>query len=169
MGGYSLFEGALVDMRNPPDMLFLHSRKGAQGLAPVAKHWRAFQDWYHLKINDTTFHPYIKDDTTITRWRKSFEKAHTENRNWAIWWGRYCDDHNLWHMYPNIAAHAKATGRKDSNGKYFAYHRQENGLHFSGQKRSNKGHLIDSWHSYFTEWPAKVKKYYYQGQNKGDI
>jgi len=165
IAGYALFEGAIVNQKNPSDVVFLHKRFGTQGFAPQPQHWRSFQEWYHQVSADPQFHPYVQDDATITGWYKGFEKSHKTGGMWSIWFIRYADDNQLWTVYPNMAQYEKAQNlKKTVNGAFLAYHRQEKGLHFGGDGRSATGKIISHWENYFTEFPRDTPKYGYNGK-----
>ena len=66
LGGISLYEGALVDLKNPPESMFLFSCLGTQGFSPVGNHWRNFQNWFKKKIRDPSFKPYVDGAATLT-------------------------------------------------------------------------------------------------------
>ena len=167
IAGYALYEAAVVNFVNPPDLLFLHARFGTQGFSPTPHHWKAFQDWFHEKQRDPTFHPYVKDDRTITTWYKNFEKTNAEKSMWSIWFIRFCDDNKLWTVYPNFSAYSNAQNlgpERSANNTFMAYHRHEKGLHFKGEASPSDGKLVSRWQEYFIQFPQNINKYDYDGQ-----
>ena len=167
IAGYSLYEAAVVNFKNPPDLMFFHARLGTQGFSPTTHHWRAFQDWFHEKQRDPTFHPYVKYDTIVTDWYKGFEKTHREKSMWSMWFIRFCDDNKLWTVYPNFSAFSKTQRfgpELSANNTFMAYHRREKGLHFKGTASLSNGKLVSRWQEYFVQFPQNINKYYYNGQ-----
>lgn len=133
------------------DSVFYFERMGTWGFAPHPKVWRAFQDWYHSKITDPNFRPYV-NDLVLTSWYKKFEKRGTQDGMWSMWFTYYINERNLYVLHDNINA------MTSSEDKCLAVHREEPGLHyFSKAKTNGQKNLLVNWTDEYIHFPQKPK------------
>ena len=131
---------------------------GSWGFAPHPKIWREFQDWFHLKVNDKSFHPYV-DGIVMTGWYKSFEKKGTADGMWTMWFIYFCEENRLYTLYNNLNRVLGAS----THG--LSVHRQEPGLHFHGKPRADaEKHLLTEWSPDYIAFPENTKKLNYNGK-----
>ena len=167
INGYTLYEGAQESMKNPPDQFFLYQRQGTWGFAPHPERWREFQTWFHLKRQDSKYHPYAKWDKQFLGWYRKFEREKREDSMWSIWLVCFSEEMDLWSLYPNWAVYTKAHKVPNGTKSYFAWHRRQAGLHYGkGQTVSSKGRLISEWRDYFTQFPDSMYQYAYGGKSR---
>ena len=167
VGGFSLNEGTIPGMKSlPSDLAFLHAIIGTYAFAPIARHWNAFQHWYHERQRDPTFRPYVDASPVTNGWYRGFEKTGLQHNMWEAWYIRYCYDNGLFTVYTNLQQHDNVHEfNQIPSQTYLAYHRQEKGSHFSGgNARSSKNSLIKTWHESFLNFPQKLKKYYFDSK-----
>ena len=167
IGGFSLYEAAIPAMGTlPKDPIFLHAILGTHGFSPAAHHWYEFRRWYHKRVKDASFHPYVNAAYKPDGWYRGYEKRHIQDNMWAMWYIRFAHDNGLFTGYPNLAIHSKMTGEGFVRPQtYLAYHRRERGLHFNGRHAlPSTGHLIEHWNDTFVNFPATLKKYFYNGK-----
>lgn len=165
-GGYSLYEGNISGLKKHPqnDVMFMFHRFESYAFAPHPRYWRGFQDWYHTKVSDPSFRPYSKRDTLSTARYKKFEILCKQKNLWNMWFTCYTDDKNLFTVYPNIGMFMRSTTNNNKPLSYLAYHRKENGLHFSRVSLSSNGKLIQNWQKTFVKFPDIIPRYDFNGR-----
>jgi hypothetical protein len=138
------------------DIVFMYQWVGSWGFAPHPDFWSGFQDWFHT-VDKKNFNPYV-DGLILTAWYKEFQKRHTEDSMWTMWFvyyinmkTAYCVFHNL-----NEAFHVKDA--------CLSVHRQENGLHYHKSVRKNVDHLLfNTWSPKAVKFPKNITKMYFNG------
>ncbi|ELT94154.1 hypothetical protein CAPTEDRAFT_214130 [Capitella teleta] len=95
---------------------------GSWAFAPHPVTWRLFQDWFHSDAK-TLEHPYVHGAKLNTDWYKRFEKRHTEDSMWTMWYIYFTDKHNLFALVSNIPQY---TGSNNS----LACNHLVSGLHY---------------------------------------
>ena len=141
----------------PEDTVFLYRVLGSWGFSPHPVIWTQFQDWYHDTVGKNhSFHPYV-DGIAMTKWYKDFEKAGSASTMWTMWFIYFTHKHNLFCLYSNLNTYLH------THKACLTVHRQEKGLHYSGQARNNEGNLLDLWEDRFVRFPARTSMYDYDG------
>jgi hypothetical protein len=138
------------------DTVFMYQLVGSWGFAPHPEFWRGFQDWFHT-VNKTSFNPYVKG-LVMTSWYKTFQKRHTEDSMWTMWFIYYCNMKTAYCVFNNLkqALHVKNNG--------LCVHRQESGLHYHGRGRKNVDRLLlNTWFPTAVQFPKNIKKFYFNG------
>ena len=170
INGYTLYEGAQESMKNPPDQFFLYQRQGTWGFAPHPEIWREFQTWFHLKRQDSEYHPYPKWDKQFLGWYRQFEEENSADSMWSIWLVCFSEEMDLWSLYPNLVAYTRAHKVSNGTNSYFAWHRKQAGLHYNKrQAEPSKGKLISEWRDYFTQFPDSMYQYAYGGKSRTEV
>jgi hypothetical protein len=161
IGGYSLYEGSLPELKEPPSdkVAFMFRRIGTPAFSPHPKWWGKFQDWFHNTIGNKSFHPYVKNDPLLTGWYKTFEKSNKQHTMWGQWFIYYADSNNLFTIFSNIAK-----SHHFSTILYLGYHRQEDGLHFKNHNRVTNNKLILKWNNSFAKLLDILPKYDVRGK-----
>ena len=80
---------------------FMYKCIGTWGFAPNPKFWGKFQDWYHVHINDTKFHPYVPGIIPTT-WYQMFEGRGTQDSMWEMWFIYFAYVEQLFTVYNNL-------------------------------------------------------------------
>lgn len=142
----------------PQDTVFMYKLIGSWGFAPTASVWRDFQDWFHKQYqNQTSFRPYV-NGLVMTSWYKNFEKKHTQDSMWTMWFIYYINQRNLYCVFNNLK-------RVTNNASGLCVHRAEPGLHYHGKARKNTDKLLMShWSDSYVKFPSKIKKYGFNGK-----
>ena len=136
---------------------FLYKLLGSWGFAPHPDSWLAFQDWYHLARRDANFRPYVDKAPLITKWYKAFELKNRHETMWTIWHVYYCDEHDLFTVYNNIATIA------GSDAVLLAANRMEAGLHFQNKGAENTKNLLEVWSDEYIDLPDDPVRYDFNG------
>ncbi|ELT94152.1 hypothetical protein CAPTEDRAFT_214128 [Capitella teleta] len=134
---------------------------GSWAFAPHPVTWRLFQDWFHSDAK-TLEHPYVRGARLNTDWYKRFEKRHTEDSMWTMWYIYFTDKHNLSALVSNIPQH---TG---SNNSLICNH-LVSGLHFGPkQERFDCGKiLMKHWSDSFVATEPNLPLIGYNGSLTG--
>lgn len=174
--GYSLSEIDLITgngkpFKRPDDLIFMFKRYATFGFSPHPGVWKEFQKWFHHKISDTAFRPYVYEDPIFTTWYKIFEKKHFQNSMWSMWFEYFTHHHNLYALFPNIGSHFHQKKKIMWKNSTFAIHRREKGLHFanSAKKFNSKDYLVSHWHDYYITFPSRIPIYYYNASLVGYV
>jgi len=142
--------------------VFLYKYVSSWGLAPYAKVWHEFQDWYYSMKNDTKFRPYVLNNIS-TRWYKIFEKNGTQHSMWTMWFIYHCHNRQLYTLFNNI------NSLNLTKTPCLAVNRKERGLHYSGLKQKKDYDksaclMYSSWRDEFIKFNKYVPKLDYDGK-----
>ena len=132
---------------------------GTWGYAPRPDTWITFQNWYHRTSVNPDYHPYIEKATILTKWCKAFEQSKQQDTFWEIWFGHYCEIHDLFSVYNNLRV---------CSGKYNVFlsaNRKEKGLHFAKKRPDNADKLLTAadWSENYFKLPDKPERYDWNG------
>ena len=148
------------------DTVFMYRRMGSWGFSPHPRVWADFQDWFHEKYKDKSFHPYIGGGVVFDQWYKIFEKEGRSDSMWTIWFIYYTEKvrTNLYCVYSNLNDHLKGDNHSIS------VNRQEPGLHYKGKKGvSNEHLLLKTWNHSYINFPKKIAKFEFSGKMNRDV
>lgn len=163
--GFSLRGNSIVSGSNTGNWLqlsanhtaFMYKLMGTHGFAPLPGFWRKFQDWYHVNIKNSSFHPYVPD-IVLTTWYKQFEEKGTEDSMWEMWVTHFGWINQKFTVYPSLGGFNQGRGE-------LIVHRAEKGLHSSGERFSDRyiNLLLQKWHPSFGRMPDDIIKYDWNG------
>ena len=135
---------------------FMYKCIGTWGFAPFPKVWSRFQDWYHVHINKTDFHPYVPG-IVPTEWYKGFESSGRADSMWEMWFIYFAHIEQLFTVYSNIAAY---NGDTES---CLSINRREVGLHFDSKGREDLCKLLQTWKVKYETFPSNTIKLDWNG------
>ena len=146
------------------DSVFMRRHNLPWGYSPIPSVWRKFQDWYAHMKNNSTFHPYIKEDKRHTRWYKSLESKGIQNTMWTQWFHYFTHKYHMYCVFPNVRVIS-------GSNQGFEFNRREKGLHFSNKqtKQSSRSHLINTWQKEYIAFPNNTKILNYNDRLYGII
>jgi uncharacterized protein YggT (Ycf19 family) len=100
------------------DHAYFYKQVGPWGFSPSVPRWIEFMKWYDVKSTTPGYRPYI-EGILPTQWFKMSEAARNERSIWTMWFLRFCEDSNLYTLYPRFPKRTAFSANERPSGAHF--------------------------------------------------